>query len=77
MVFCVYYFYSFNIILCNILLVNDRKQAIPAESGTIIKPIPVLDYVTDVVVESLITTVSTYSNFEIHVLYLFILFFNF
>ena len=34
--------------LCNILLLNDRVQAIPAVIGKIIRPIPVIDKVIEV-----------------------------
>ena len=30
-------------VFCNILLANDRQQAIPAEIGTTTKPIPVIN----------------------------------
>ena len=53
------------IILGNTLLPNDRGQAIPADCGTTIKPTPVTDNVTDVVVAPIITTVSSDSNTEV------------
>ena len=56
------------VILCITLLPYDRAQANPAEIGTTIKPIPVTDNVTDVVVEPIVTTVSTDSNNEVSVL---------
>ena len=36
------------IILCNSLLSNDRVHAIPADSGKMIKPKPVIDTVIEV-----------------------------
>ena len=36
------------IILCNILLPNDRADGIPADFGKIFKPIPVIDRVIEV-----------------------------
>ena len=62
------------IILCISLLPNDRAHAIPAEIGTIIKPSPVTDKVTGVVVEPVLTTVWTYSNIEVSVLCFFVCF---
>ncbi len=41
--------------LCNILLPNDKIQAIPAVIGRIIKPIPVIDKVIEVDVAPIIT----------------------
>ena len=54
--------------LCTTLLPNDRAHANPAEIGTTIKPTPVTDNVTCVVVEPIITTVWTDSNIEVSVL---------
>ena len=34
--------------LCNILLPSDKPQAIPADMGKIIKPIPAIDKVLEV-----------------------------
>ena len=48
--------------LCNILLPNDRVQAIPADIGNTIKPIPVTDNVIEVDVVAMITILSTDSN---------------
>ena len=56
------------IILCIILLPNDRAHAIPTEIGTTIKPKPVTDNVTCVVVEPILTTVWTDSFIEVSVL---------
>ena len=54
--------------LCNILLPNDRPQAIPADIGKTIKPIPVTDSVIEVEVAPIITIVSTDSNIVFKVL---------
>ena len=48
--------------LCNILLPNDKPQAIPADIGNTIKPIPVTDSVIEVEVAAMITILSTDSN---------------
>ena len=48
--------------LCNTLLLNDRVQAIPADMGKIIKPIPVIDKVIEVDVAPMITILSTDST---------------
>ena len=48
--------------LCNILLPNDKPQAIPADIGRIIKPTPVIDNVIDVDVAPMITILSTDYN---------------
>ena len=45
--------------LCNTLLPNDKVQAIPADIGKIIKPIPVIDKVIEVDVAPMITILST------------------
>ena len=42
------------ILLCNTLLPNDRIQAIPADIGNTIKPIPVTDKVVEVDVAPMI-----------------------
>ena len=55
--------------LCNILLPNDRVQAIPADIGKIIKPTPVIDKVIEVDVAPMITILSTDSNIVFRVLY--------
>ena len=59
--------------LCNTLLPNDRVQAIPADIGRIIKPIPVIDRVIEVDVAPMITIESTDSN----IVYGFIIFISF
>ena len=56
------------IIFSIILLLNDRAHAIAAENGTTIKPTPLTDNVTCVVVEPIKTTVLTDSNIEVIVL---------
>ena len=48
--------------LCNILLPNDIPQAIPADIGKTINPIPVTDRVIEVYVAPMITILSTESN---------------
>ena len=48
--------------LCNILLPNDRVQAIAADIGKIINPTPVTDRVIEVDVALMITILSTDSN---------------
>ena len=48
--------------LCNTLLPNYRVQAIPADIGKIIKPIPVPDKVIEVDVAPMITIESTDSK---------------
>ena len=48
--------------LCNTLLPNDKPQAIPADIGKTIKPIPVTDRVFEVDVAATITILSTDSN---------------
>ena len=47
---------------CNTLLPNDRVQAIPADIGKIIRPIPVIERVIEVDVAVMITIESTDSN---------------
>ena len=54
--------------LCNILLPNDRVQAIPADIGNTIKPIPVNDRVIEIDVGAIITIESTDSNIVFRVL---------
>ena len=54
--------------LCNTLLPNDRVQAIPADIGKIIRPIPVIDRVIEVDVDPMITIESTDSNILFRVL---------
>ena len=44
--------------LCKILLPNDKPQAIPADIGKTIKPIPVSDRVIEVDVAAMITILS-------------------
>ena len=53
--------------LCDILYPNDRVYAISAEIGTTVKPTPVANNVTDVVVAQIETTVSIDSTIEISV----------
>ena len=48
--------------LCNTLLPKDRVQAIPADIGKIVQPIPVIDRVIEVDVAAMITILSTDSN---------------
>ena len=62
-----YLLYLFMIILCITLLPNDSAHASPAEIGTTVKPTPLTDNVTGTVVEPIITTVWTDSNFEVSV----------
>ena len=54
--------------LCNILLPNDKPQAIPADIGKIFKPTPVTDRVIEVEVAAMITMLSTDSNIVFRVL---------
>ena len=54
--------------LFNILLPSDKPQAIPADIGKTIKPIPVTDKVIDVDVAPIITMLSTDSNTVFRVL---------
>ena len=54
--------------LCNTLLPKDRVQAIPADIGRIIKPIPVIDRVIEVDVAAMITILSTDSIIVFRVL---------
>ena len=62
--------------LCNTLLPNDRVQAIPADIGRIIKPIPVIDKVIEVDVAPMITILCTDSNIVFRVLKVLYLFFD-
>ena len=54
--------------LCNTLLPHDKPQAIPADIGKTINPIPVIDSVIDVEVAAMITIESTDSNIVFRVL---------
>ena len=54
--------------LCNTLLPNDRVQATLADTGKIIKPIPVIDRVIELEVAAIITILSTDSNIVFRVL---------
>ena len=54
--------------LCNTLLPKDIPQAIPADIGKTIKPIPITDKLIDVDVAPMITIVSTESNTVFNVL---------
>ena len=63
--------------LCNILLPNDRPQAIPADIGKTIKPIPVTDRVIEVDVAAMITILSTDSNIVFRVFIIFLSLFRF
>ena len=48
--------------LCNTWLLNDGAQAIPADIGKTIRPIPVIDRVIEVDVAPMITILSIDSN---------------
>ena len=54
--------------LCNTLLPNDKVQAIPADIGKIIRPIPVIDRVIEVDVAPMITILSKDSKIVFRVL---------
>ena len=54
--------------LCNTFLPNDKVQAIPADIGNTIKPIPVTDKVNEVDVAPMIIIESTDSNTVFRVL---------
>ena len=54
--------------LCNTLLPYDKPQAIPADIGNTIKPIPVIDRVIEVDVAAMMTILSTDSNIVFKVL---------
>ena len=56
------------IILCKILLPNDRVQATPADIGKTIKPIPAIDRVIEVDIAPMITIESTDSKIVFRVL---------
>ena len=62
--------------LCNTLIPNDRVQAIPADIGKIIKPIPVIDRVIEADVGPMITILSTDSHTVFKVLKFLDLFFD-
>ena len=59
------------------MLLNDRAYEIPADFGKTIKPIPVIDRVTDVDVAPMTTMVSKDSIIVFWVLKLLYLFFYF
>ena len=63
--------------LCNTLLPNDRVQAIPADIGKTIKPIPVIDKVIEVDVAPMIRILSTDSNFLFRNFLIFVSLFGF
>ena len=54
--------------LFNTLLPNDRVQAIPANIGKIIRPIPVIDRVIEVDVAPMVIILSTDSKTVFRVL---------
>ena len=54
--------------LCNTLLPSDKPQAIPADMGKTIKPIPVTNIVVEVDVAAMITIESTDSKTVFRVL---------
>ena len=54
--------------LCNTLLPSDKVHAIPAVIGKRIKPIPVIDRVTEADVGAISTIVSSDSNFVLSIL---------
>ena len=62
--------------LCNILLPNDRVQAIPADIGNIIKPTPVTARVIQVDVAPMITILSTDSKIVFRLFYFLYLLFD-
>ena len=68
--------YSLITILCNTLLRKDKVKAIPADIGKIIKPIPVIDKVSEVDVAPMITNESTDSNTVFRMFYFLDLFFD-
>ena len=57
-----YLLYLFMIILCNILLPKDRRQAIPANMGKTIKLIPAIDKIIEIDDAPVITIESIDSN---------------
>ena len=73
----VYLFHWFNLILCNIFLANYREQAIPAENGTTIITIQVIDRAKEADVVPVITIVSIEFNIAFNVLYILYFCFNF
>ena len=62
--------------LCDTLLPNDKPQAIPADIGKLINPIPVIDRNIEVDVAAMITILSTDSNFVFRVYNFYISFLN-
>ena len=62
--------------MCITQLRTDRAQQIPAESGTTIKPTPVIDEVTDFVVAPIITNVLIDSDIDGNVSQFFYFFFD-
>ena len=71
-----YLLYFSIIVLCNILLPNDKVHATPADIGKTIRLIPVIDKVIEVDVSPMITIESTDSNTVFKVLYFLYLFFD-
>ena len=65
-----YLLYFFIVILCIILLTNDKALTIPADIGKKIKPIPVIYKVIEVDVAPMITILSTDSIIVFKILYL-------
>ena len=65
--------------ICNTLLPNDEVQAIPADIGKTIKPVPVTDRIIEVDVVAMITILSTDSNivFRFYNFYISFLIFGF
>ena len=67
--YCLLYLLNlFLIKICNTVLPKDKIQAIPADIGKAIKPIPVTDKVIEVDVAPMITIESIDSNIVIRVL---------
>ena len=54
--------------LCITLIPNDKVQAIPADMGKTINPIPVIDRIFEVDVVAMITILSVDSNIVFRVL---------
>ena len=54
--------------LCNTLFVKDKVQAIPADFGKTIKPIPVIDRVIEVDVAPMKTNIPIDSSIAFRVL---------
>ena len=76
--YCILYLlYLFMIILCNTLLPKDRVQAIPADMGKTIKPIPAVDKVIEVDVAPMITIGSIDSNIVFRVFFFSFLIYGF